>query len=302
MARHPAPVAACLVGVVLLSAVLVAIPAGRRPFWSSDEARVALLARDALENGRWLVADLRHEEYLNKPQLTYWGVAVSSLPFGRVTETSAAIPGALASIAAVAGVIAIGWRVWGWKAGALAGLVLATTPLQFDMAHQVLPDMPLSAWLVWALYFFSRAASVGWSLSPTLGFYVCITGALLSKGPAALAGVAGAVVAVALTDGAGALRRVRPVLGAAVVLGVASVVWLVPYHVRSAGAFQGKVITGHYVSWYAAAGSLSGRLESFTEPLILFLPWTQLLAAAVFWWSQRPDPARLRIILWTATL
>jgi len=302
MARHPAPVAACLGGVLLLSALLVAIPAGRRPFWSSDEARVALLARDALENGRWLVADLRHEEYLNKPQLTYWGVALSSMPFGRVTETSAAIPGALASIAAVAGVIAIGWRIWGWRTGAVAGLVLATTPLQFDMAHQVLPDMPLSAWLVWALYFFSRAASGGWSLAPTLGFYVCLTAALLSKGPAALAGVAAAVVAVALTDGAGTLRRVRPVLGAAVVLGVSGILWLVPYHVRSAGAFQGKVITGHYVTWYAAAGSISGRLESLTEPLIVFLPWTLLLAAAPFWWRQRPDPARLRIILWTATL
>jgi len=302
MARHPAPVAACLAGVVLLSAVLVAIPAGRRPFWSSDEARVALLARDALENGRWLVADLRRDEYLNKPQLTFWGVVLSSLPFGRVTETSAAIPGALASIAAVAGVIAIGSRVWGWRTGAVAGLVLTTTPLQFDMAHQVLPDMPLSAWLVWALYFFSRAASLGWSLAPALGFYVCITAALLSKGPAALAGVAAAVVAVALTDGAGALRRVRPVLGAAVVLGVAGIVWLVPYHVRSAGAFQGKVITGHYVSWYAAAGSVSGRLESLTEPLIVFLPWTLLLAAAPFWWRQRPDPMRLRIIVWTVTL
>src|SRR5262249_58444358 len=113
---------------------------------------------------------------------------------------------------------------------------------------------------------FSRAASVGWSLPPTLGFYVCITGALRSKGPAALAGVAGAVVAVALTDGAGALRRVRPVLGAAVVLGVASVVWLVPYHVRSAGAFQGKVITGHYVRWYASTGLPCARRRSRGRP------------------------------------
>src|SRR5262244_2996823 len=113
MARHPAPVAACLVGVVLLSAMLVALPAGRRPFWSSDEARVALLARDALENGRWLVADLRDRQYLNKPQLTYWSVAVSSIPFGRVTEKSAAIPSVIASVAAVAGVIAIGRRLWG---------------------------------------------------------------------------------------------------------------------------------------------------------------------------------------------
>ena len=206
MARHPVPVAACLAGVVLLSALLVAIPAGRRPFWSSDEARVALLARDALEHGRWMVADLRDEEYLNKPQLTYWGVALTSLPFGRLTETSAAIPGALASIAAVAGVIAIGSRIWGWTTGALAGLILVTTPLQFDMAHQVLPDMPMAAWLVWALYCFTRAASAGWPLAPTLGFYVCITAALLSKGPAALAGVAGAAVAVGFTDGPGTLR------------------------------------------------------------------------------------------------
>ena len=301
MARHPAQVAACLGGVLLLSALLVAIPAGRRPFWSSDEARVALLARDALENGRWLVADLRGEEYLNKPQLTFWGVALSSLPFGRVTETSGAIPGAIASIAAVAGVIAIGWRTWGWTTGAVAGLVLATTPLQFDMAHQVLPDMPLSAWLVWALYFLNRAASSGWSRAPMLGFYVCITAALLSKGPAALAGVAGAAVAVALTDGVGTLRRLRPVLGAAVVLVLAGALWLVPYHVRSAGAFQDKVITGHYVTWYTV-GSIAGRLESLTEPLIVFLPWTLLLAAAPVWWRQNPDPARRRIILWTATL
>jgi 4-amino-4-deoxy-L-arabinose transferase-like glycosyltransferase len=306
MPRHRAAVIACL-AVLLLSALLVAIPAGRRPFWASDEGRVALLARDALEHGRWWVADLRGEPYLNKPQLTFWGVALSSVPFGRLTETSAAIPGVLTSVAAVAGVIAIGWRIWGWTTGAVAGLVLATTPLQFDMGHQVLPDMPMTAWLVWALYFFSRAATVdraatgGWALAPTLGFYLCITAALLSKGPAALAAVLGAAVAVAFTDGPGALRRTRPLLGAAVVLGVAAVLWLVPYHVRSAGAFQGKVITGHYVTWYTAAGSAAGRLESLIEPLIVFLPWTLLLAAAPFWWRQSPDPARRRIILWTAT-
>lgn len=293
--------AACVGGVLLLSALLVAIPAGRRPFWSSDEARFALLAQDALEHGRWLVAEIRGRDYLNKPQLFFWLVAIAALPFGRVTELSAAIPGAIASIAAVAGVIALGWRVWGWTTGAVAGLILATTPLHFDMGHQVLPDMMLSACLVWASYFLFSAAGTGWPVAPIVGFYACLTAALLSKGPQALAGVAAAAVAVALTDGAGTLRRLRPLRGLGAMLAVAAVVWLAPYHLRSAGRFGQQVVGGHYVTWYMM-GSLMGRLESLGEPLVAFLPWTVLLAAAPLWWRQSPDAARRRVALWTATL
>jgi hypothetical protein len=93
----------------------------------------------------------------------------------------------------------------------------------------------------------------------------------------------------------------RPVLGITLMLVAAGVLWLLPYHVRSAGAFQGKVITGHYVSWYTV-GSIAGRLESLAEPFIVFLPWTVLLAAAPVWWRQSPDPARRRVILWMVTL
>src|SRR5436309_2400218 len=50
---------ASILGVLVLSAVILATPAGRRPFWSSDEARFALLAQDALDHGRWLVAERR---------------------------------------------------------------------------------------------------------------------------------------------------------------------------------------------------------------------------------------------------
>src|SRR2546427_12867773 len=76
----------CVRGVLVLSVMIVATPAGRRPFWSSDEARFALLAQDALDHGRWLVAELRGQHYLNKPQLFFWAVAAAAVPFGRVTE------------------------------------------------------------------------------------------------------------------------------------------------------------------------------------------------------------------------
>ena len=206
--------AAWLLGVLVLSAIVITVPAGRRPLWSSDEARYALLGQDVLERGQWLVAQLRDQPYLNKPQLFFWTVAVVSMPFGRVSEATAAIPPVIASLVGVIGVIAIGHLLWGWWTGVVAGLVLVTTPFHFEMSHQVLPDLMLNAWLVWALYWLLRAQRGGWRLGPLLAFYACLTGGLLSKGPQALAALAAAGVAIAVSDGPATLRRMRPLLAA----------------------------------------------------------------------------------------
>jgi 4-amino-4-deoxy-L-arabinose transferase-like glycosyltransferase len=292
---------ASILGVLVLSAMIVATPAGRRPFWSSDETRFALLAQDVLDHGRWLVAELRGRHYLNKPQLFFWVVAAAALPFGRVTEASAALPVLVSSLCGVAGVIAVGRLVWGWQAGALAGLILVTTPLYFEMGHQVLPDGMLNAWLVWALYWLLRAERAGWPLPPVLAFYGCVTAALLSKGPQALTALAAAGVAVAFTDGSAGLRKLRPIRGIALTFGVAALVWLAPYQVRSVGSFDDQVLRGHYVTWYLF-GPVLPRLTAFYAPLPAFLPWTLLLAAAPLWWRQSPDAGRRRIALWTVTL
>ena len=289
------------VGVLLLALVTAFVPAGRRPFWSSDEARFALLAQDVLDHGHWVVAELRHQSYLNKPQLFFWAVAAASWPFGRVTELSAALPAVLSSVASTAGVIAVGQLLWGWPAGLLAGLILVTTPLNFEMSHQVLPDVMLNAWLVWALYWFVRAERAGWARGPLAGFYACLAVGLLCKGPQALAGLAAAAAAVAATDGVAALRKLRLLPGVALIVLVAAVVWLGPYQTHSKGAFEEKVVTGHYVTWYFL-GSMRARLTALFEPIMAFLPWTVLLAAAPWWWRSARDGARSRLLVWTATL
>ncbi len=298
IARRPL---VCALGVLLLALIVAAVPAGRRPFWSSDEARFALLAQDVLDRGRWLVAEVRGETYLNKPQLFFWAVALASLPFGRVTEITAAIPAVLASVLTVAGTIAVGRLLWGWPAGLVAGLILVTTPMNFEMSHQVLPDVMLNAWLVWALYWFMRAQRQGWTLAPLAGFYTCLAAGLLCKGPQALAALAAAGVAVIFSDGAAQLGKLRLVRGSAFVLGVAAVAWLIPYQVSSQGGFEQRVVTGHYVTWYLVGPMLS-RLAALHVPLAAFLPWTVILAAAPWWWRAQPDDARRRVILWTATM
>ena len=292
---------ACAAGVLLLALLTALVPAGRRPFWSSDEARFALLAQDVLDHGHWVVAELRGQSYLNKPQLFFWAVAGVSWPFGRVTEWSAALPAVLSSVASTAGVIAVGRLLWGWPAGLLAGLILITTPLNFEMSHQVLPDVMLNAWLVWALYWFVRAERSGWGRGPLAGFYACVAVGLLCKGPQALAGLAAAVAAVAATDGVAALRKLRLLPGVGLIVAVAGLVWLVPYQTHSQGAFQEKVVTGHYATWYFL-GSLRARVSALFEPIMAFLPWTVLLAAAPWWWRSARDPARRRLVVWTLTL
>jgi 4-amino-4-deoxy-L-arabinose transferase-like glycosyltransferase len=293
--------AAWILGVVLLSAIVIAVPAGRRPFWSSDEARYAILGQDVLERGQWLVARLRDQPYLNKPQLFFWTVALVSLPFGQVTEVTAAIPPVIASLIGVLGVMAIGHLLWGWWTGAVAGLVLVTTPFHFEMSHQVLPDLMLNAWLVWALYWLLRAQRSGWGLVPLLAFYACLTGGLLSKGPQALAALAAAGMAVLVTEGRAGLARLRPLLGGALMLVAAAVVWLGPYSAASSGHFGNRVLVGHYLTWYLLGPMLS-RLGALATPFLAFLPWMVFVAAAPFWWRQSPSPDRRRLIAWTATL
>jgi 4-amino-4-deoxy-L-arabinose transferase-like glycosyltransferase len=293
--------AAWILGVIVLSAIVITIPAGRRPFWSSDEARYALLGQDVLERGQWLVAQLRDQPYLNKPQLFFWTVAVVSLPFGRVTEATAAIPPVVASLIGVIGVIMIGRLLWGWWTGVVAALVLVTTPFHFEMSHQVLPDLMLNAWLVWALYWLLRAQRSGWRLGPLGGFYACLTGGLLSKGPQALAALAAAGVAIAVSDGPATFRRMRPIVGGTLMLVAAWAMWLGPYSAASAGRFGDRVLVGHYLTWYLLGPMLS-RLGALATPVLAFLPWMMFVVAAPVWWRQCPSTDRRRILAWTVTL
>jgi len=277
-------------GVLLLAVVVFAVPAGRRPFWSSDEARFAVLAQDILDHGRWLVPHLRGDLYLNKPQLYFWSVALASLPVGRVTELTAAIPSVASAVATVAAVIVIGRLLWGPLVGLLAGLILIATPPFYAFSHAVLSDVMMTAFMTWALYFLLRWQRDQGGMRPLVAFYGCVAAAVLAKGPAGLAALAAALVAVALTRGPTALTRLKPQIGL-IVFAAAGAVWFTPYLVESRGHFVSRVLVGHYTTWYLDGGLLP-RLGQGMVLLGNFLPWTVLLATAVLWWRRRPDDRR----------
>jgi 4-amino-4-deoxy-L-arabinose transferase-like glycosyltransferase len=288
-----------LLAVLVFAALIVGLPAGRAPIWDPNEARYMLLARDILDHGRWLIPDLRGEPYLNKPQLFFWSIAVASLPGGEVTEWTAALPAVVSSVATVAAAFAIGAQVWGPGVGGMAALALTSTIGFFAIGHHAQSDVMVTAWTWWALYFLLLARRASFAPAPLGGFYACLAGALMSKGPMGLLGLGAGVVAIAVADGWRATRRLRPLLGAGV-LAVLLAPWYVPYLMAHSTAFVGDSVVGHYGSWVFRRGALT-RLESLWV-LAYALPWTIFLVGAATWWRRAPDVERRLIAAWTVTV
>jgi 4-amino-4-deoxy-L-arabinose transferase-like glycosyltransferase len=291
-----------VLSVLAFAVVVLTIPIGRAPIWEPNNARWVLLARDMVERGHWLVPEIRGapNEGLYKPQLFSWAIALASLPTGHVTELTAVFPSLVSAIIGVAGVFAIGCQLWNVRAGALAALILTTTPNYFVFAQQSLADMMMTASMVWALHFLLRARD-GSSFGPLVGFYACIGTAMLCKGPPGLSALGAAAVATGVEGGPSALRRLRPGLGA-LVLTAFALPWVVPYVAGPRAAFVHDVLLGEYARWFLGPNGITFRLVHMPLVLVYFLPWTLFLLPAVARWRNGPDEGRRWVLWWTLTL
>jgi 4-amino-4-deoxy-L-arabinose transferase-like glycosyltransferase len=288
------------VALLVASAVVFALPLGRRPLDNQDEARYALLARKAVEQGYWILPRVRDEVYLNKPPLYFWTVAFLAMPWGVVTDANAPIASVLSALGGLLAVFAIGRLLWGASAGLAAALVLATSPFYFFMAHQVLTDMMLTAWMSWALYFYLAASRAQQPLWLLLGFYLCAAGGLATKGPAALMVLVAAVAATLSTDRLAGLKRLKLPLGLAVIV-LTALPWLLPYLLQRERSYGRAVVMTDYLGWYFRS-AVAGRLEAVAGHLARFLPWGFFILPAAWWWTRDRDVDRRRLLVWAVTL
>jgi 4-amino-4-deoxy-L-arabinose transferase-like glycosyltransferase len=289
-----------LAALLVASAVVFALPLGRRALDNQDEARYSLLAREAVEHGHWFLPRVRDEVYLNKPPLFFWTVALFALPFGVVTDATAPIASVVSALVGLGAAFAIGRLLWGAAVGLAAVLVLATSPFYFFMAHQVLTDMMLTAWMSWALYFYLAAGRTPHALRPLLGFYLCAAGGLASKGPAALMVLVAAIVATVFIDGGSGIKRLRLPLGLGLIA-LTALPWLLPYLLQRERDYGRAVVMTDYLGWYFRS-AVTSRLGAVARHLASFLPWGFFLFPAAWWWIRDRDPGRTRLLLWAATL
>ena len=129
---------------------------GSRSLNEPDEGRYSEIAREMIETGDWLVPHLWYLPHLDKPPMTYWLVAASMKVFGQ-NEWAARLPSALAGISGVWAAFLLGCSLGGRRAGFWSAVILQSSLLYFTMARMLTPDILVTQFVAWAVYFFWRS-------------------------------------------------------------------------------------------------------------------------------------------------
>src|SRR5215467_4855599 len=139
--------------VVLLVAAVIFLGCIVSPPGLMDDmdATQAQIARIMLDSGDWVTARINGIIYLEKPPLKYWLIAISFRIFG-VHDWAARIPTALAAVLLCWVTTLFGTWAFGARAGAYAGVCLATCGGLFLFTRVLLPDVMLTLAITVALW------------------------------------------------------------------------------------------------------------------------------------------------------
>ena len=280
---------------VAVAALLFVPLIGQRTLFISDEARYALLARNMVEHGHWLVPHIGDEVHMEKPPGYAWAIAlIALLQGGVITELASVLPAALSGIGTVGVTAALGRRLFGSTAGLVAGLVLATSFGFFIHARMALADMTITCCVVGSFWAFWRADAE----PPRAGrymavFYGFLALGLSAKGPYALMPILVLAIFLIRDGGFRRLAALRPATGV-LVLGAVISPWAVAF-ARHQQSYVRDVVVGDFGVHFSLWTGFHEILFPFGPLGLEFLPWAVLLPAAVvagFWHS--PDAATRR--------
>src|SRR3954447_828123 len=149
-----------LLGVLALAAILNLWALGQNG-WANDYYSAAVRSMaSSWHNFIYESFDLSGLMTVDKPPLSLWVQALSARVFG-LPSLSMLVPQALVGMASVALVYDLTRRRFGRLAGAVAGVVLALTPMTVAISRHNNPDALLVLCCVAALWFLVRALEDG---------------------------------------------------------------------------------------------------------------------------------------------
>lgn len=166
--------------VLGLAAVMFFARLGARALWSS-EFRWAEIAREMHLTARYFWPTLNGRVYYDKPLGSYWLVLGAAELTGKVDETAARLPCAIAGLLGVWLLIALARRLYDQRTALLAGLILATSFSFVFFSRHASADVETVTGELAALVLFLRNEEKqnGWWV---VGLWLVMSATSLTKG------------------------------------------------------------------------------------------------------------------------
>jgi 4-amino-4-deoxy-L-arabinose transferase-like glycosyltransferase len=261
---------------------------GDRSIWIPLEARYALVAREMLQGGHWLLPHLGGHVYPDKPPLFFWAIALISALGSGVSEWTARLPTAIAAVGVCLLTYGMGTRLFTPAAGVAAALVLATSAGFFWSGRQALPDMLLTLWTTGAWWaWWEWMVAERWRAAPLAG--LCMGLATLTKGPVGLLLPTLTAAAFSLVQKERRWLRWRELGWCGGAYLVVTLAWYLPAVGQGGLAYAEATLLHHSLERYVRAWEHTAPwyfyLGAFPAE---FLPWTLFLPQALWHCGRQP--------------
>ena len=257
----------------------------------SDEGRYAEMAREMLVTGDWVTPRYNGYQYFEKPPLQVWATASAFKLFG-VGEWQARLWTALTGFLTIIAIGFTGAKIYGQRAGLLAGIVLASSPMWIIGGHVNALDMGLSAFLAGALCSLLIAQTSHNKTTTRNWMWVCWASmalATLSKGLIGAALPAMVLIAYSLSNWDWQLWKRLHILSGLFLFLLIAAPWFTLVSLRNPAFFDFFFIHEHLQRFTQDAHSRTGPMYYFVPLLLLgFLPWLpQLIGSIGGAWQDR---------------
>jgi 4-amino-4-deoxy-L-arabinose transferase-like glycosyltransferase len=277
--------------LVLIYALLWFGTLNYRHLIPSDEGRYAEIAREMLVTGDWVTPRYNGYKYFEKPPLQIWTTAAAFNLFG-IGDWQARLWTALTGFLTIVFIGFTGARIYSPRAGCLAAIALASSPMWVVGGHINSLDMGLSAFLVAALCSLLLAQTSRNSGDTRGWMWACwafMALATLSKGVIGLAIPSMVFVVYSITAWDWKIWKRLHIISGTILFLAITAPWFVLVAQRNPEFLEFFFIHEHLQRFTQTAHSRTGPIYYFIPLLLIgFLPWiAQTPEALAQAWRER---------------
>ncbi len=290
-----------LLAAGLLCCLLYLPPAVLTPFFTKGEPREALVVRNMIEDGNWLLpkrASANRTTIASKPPFFHWLGAAVSVVAGAPSEWTVRAPSVVLATASTLFLGVVARQAFG-LIGSLASMaVLASSFEWVRAASTARVDGTLTALMtIGTLLLYRGTVAGGLTVGAATTAYLALACAALTKGPVGFV-LPGLVLGVALLA-RGDLRsvpRFRPILGALVIVAVVGGWYALAAGLGGDSFVRKQILKENVFRFIGATDMKSGHSHPFYYyvPTLLagLVPWTPFVLVAIAAAIRRRDARR----------